>query len=454
MTPRERIIQKEQLELYKRQRQLSKLTNIAALPIFVLVLLLLAAFVDEIATATTGQVQSSVITEFIVRPQKIDYNEGVAIFSGMSVFAGVTYVLAPFYKTLADKLGRKPFLVINVAGMGLGMLLCLWSPNIVVYLVGSAFIAFFIQHDMQIIYLYEIVPANRRATIYGIVKGLANLSIIAVPLLRTVAMKNDPELWRNVFAVPVLACVVIAILIMLFAKETKMFLSQRINWLSKPYEERHPVKQEKKAKENKGKTGIAVGMKHLFKEKQLLFILITCCCFSLVTSCFYGFTESIMYDYGMKTEEITDALLFYPIIYALIIPACGFLSDRIGRKKVIIISGATAVMFHLPACIVGILYGLYLGSWWATVDFTSMMSSESVPTHNRGSVAGASSLVQVVAGGLGAVVTIVAPLLFQYIGFGYMVVTIPFVLIGLIVMALKVRETKGVDLSAVQYENS
>jgi hypothetical protein len=52
------------------------------------------------------------------------------------------------------------------------------------------------------------------------------------------------------------------------------------------------------------------------------------------------------------------------------------------------------------------------------------------------------------------VVTIVAPLLFQRIGFGYMVVTIPFVLLGVAILAIKVRETKGVDLGSVRYENN
>lgn len=87
------------------------------------------------------------------------------------------------------------------------------------------------------------------------------------------------------------------------------------------------------------------------------------------------------------------------------------------------------------------------------MDFTTMMSSESVPTHNRGSVAGAGNLIAMLAGILGMVLTINAPLLFPKIGFGYMAVAIPFILIGLIMLSVRVRETKGVDLSTVEYEN-
>ena len=44
--------------------------------------------------------------------------------------------LVPFYKALADKFGRKPFLVLNTLGMGVGMALAWWSPNMVLYFIG------------------------------------------------------------------------------------------------------------------------------------------------------------------------------------------------------------------------------------------------------------------------------------------------------------------------------
>lgn len=54
--------------------------------------------------------------------------------------------LVPFYKALADKFGRKPFLVLNTLGMGVGMALAWWSPNMVLYFIGYGMTVFFVQH--------------------------------------------------------------------------------------------------------------------------------------------------------------------------------------------------------------------------------------------------------------------------------------------------------------------
>lgn len=460
----EKMKQKEERELDKRKRQLAK--GVLALPV-VLILIILAAFVDEIATASGGQIQSSVINEFLVIPNGISYNAGVAMFAGMTSITSLIMFLAPFYRPLADKFGRKIFLAINAGGMGLGMLLCWWSPNIAVFIIGSAIVSFFIQHDMQIVYLHEVVPADKRATIYGLVKGIANLSIVAVPLLRQYAMKNNPELWRNIYIFPILLSIVIVICIIVKMRETEVFLEKRIDYLEEPFEERHPVVQTKSNKKkvtDTQKTGILIGLKHLFKEKQLFAILLTTCCFAMVSPCIYGYVESIMFDFGMETADITKALMLYPFLYAAILPLAGFISDKIGRKKIIVISGLMTIIgfaaFNIMAMIganpyiIGICYGIYLGFWWTTVDFTTMMSTESVPTYNRGSVAGAGNLVSLIAGILGMALTIAAPLLFSHIGFGYMAVSIPFILIGIISLAIRVRETKGVDLSTIEYENS
>lgn len=458
-----KLEQKEERELEKRKKQMAKGTM--ALPV-VLLLLVIAAFVDEIATASGGQIQSSVINEFLVIPNGITYNEGVAMFAGMTAVTSILLFLAPFYRPMADKYGRKIFLAINLTGMGVGMLLCWWSPNIIVFITGSAIVSFFIQHDMQIIYLHEVVPAEKRATIYGFVKGLANLSIVAVPLLRKFVMKNNPEMWRNIYVFPIILSIVVVLCIVFKLRETEIFLKKRIDYLEQPFGVRHPVVQTKSKKEKVAdtqKTGIWVGMKHLFKEKQLFSILITSCCFAMVSPCIYGYVESIMYDFGMETADITKALMLYPFVYAAILPVAGYLSDKIGRKKIIVASGLITIIgfaaFNMLAMLganpyaIGICYGIYLGFWWTTVDFTTMMSSESVPTHNRGSVAGAGNLIAMLAGILGMVLTINTPLLFPKIGFGYMAVAIPFILIGLIMLSVRVRETKGVDLSTVEYEN-
>ena len=60
----------------------------------------------------------------------------------MSLPANIIILILPFYKALADRLGRRLFLFINTIGMGMGMLICMVAPNIYIYIVGLLVIKF------------------------------------------------------------------------------------------------------------------------------------------------------------------------------------------------------------------------------------------------------------------------------------------------------------------------
>ena len=434
-----------------------------------LIALFLASVVDEISSSIGTQIQSSVVTEFFVRPLNIPYNEAMAMFSTATTFSYALMALVPFYKALADKIGRKPFLVFNTFGMGMGMALACWSPNMVVYFIGYGMTVFFVQHDMQIVYLYEIVPKEKRATIYGLIKGISTLGIVLIPMLRSSVMGTDTSLWRGVYIIPAVIAIVVSLFSLLVTRESKTFLHQRISYLESPYEVRHPEvkklsKEEKKnqKEENKQqKTGVFHALGHLVKNKQLLWLAIVSCAFALGSTTISGYSESIMTDFGMTPETVNEALIIYPFLYAALIVGAGFVGDKLGRKTIVSVCGALAVLgfisFNVSAWLtgspylVGIFYGLYLGCWWITLDYVGMMVAESAPTYNRGSVLGAVNLITMVGSGLGSIVPIFAVLLFDKIGFGYMTAVMPFAFIGVLLLIFKVKETKGVDLDKVTY---
>ena len=346
MKTREQIDERDKKELEFRKNQNGKKALKYGFAC-TLIALFLASVVDEISSSIGTQIQSSVVTEFFVRPLNIPYNEAMAMFSTATTFSYALMALVPFYKALADKIGRKPFLVFNTFGMGMGMALACWSPNMVVYFIGYGMTVFFVQHDMQIVYLYEIVPKEKRATIYGLIKGISTLGIVLIPMLRSSVMGTDTSLWRGVYIIPA------------------------------------------------------------------------------------------------------------------VIVGAGFVGDKLGRKTIVSVCGALAVLgfisFNVSAWLtgspylVGIFYGLYLGCWWITLDYVGMMVAESAPTYNRGSVLGAVNLITMVGSGLGSIVPIFAVLLFDKIGFGYMTAVMPFAFIGVLLLIFKVKETKGVDLDKVTY---
>lgn len=457
MRQREQNESKTARELAKRKKQ----QNMKPLKyglFLALAALFLAGVVDEITSCINTQVQSSVVTEFFVRPMNLPFNEAMSKFSTVKLISYALMILVPFYKALSDKFGRKPFLIFNTMGMGFGLFLAFWSPNVTVYFIGYGLMSFFVMHDMQIVYLYEIVPKEKRATIYGLIKGIGTLSVILIPLLRGAVMGNDTMLWRGVYLIPAILAIGISIFSLLITRESKTFLDQRIKYLELPYEQRNPSKKENTSN-NQQKSGIFQAMKYLFKNKQLLWLSIISIVFTVCSTTMAAFPESIMTDYGMSTQSVTQALLIYPFLYAALLSLAGIIGDKFGRKTIVCIAGICSIVgfvcFNLSAFAgitpyaVGIFYGVYLGCWWLTVDYISMMVAESAPTYNRSSVLGAVGLISMIGSILGQVVPIGAALIFEKIGFGYMTVVIPFVVIGVILVIWKAKETKGVDLNDV-----
>lgn len=464
MGSRERIEALEARELERRSRQLNKKPLKFGL-LFASIAILLAAGIDAITTQIGGQLQSAIVTEFFAKPLNLPYNEAIAMFSAVNIISYLILPIQPFYKALSDKFGRKPFLAFNIIGMGVGLLLCAWSPNVIVYYIGYAISTFMVSADMQIVYLYEVAPRKNRATFYGIVKGTGAFCIVLVPILRATVMGNDSTRWRSVYVIPIICAFVIAAYILLVPRETEMFLKQRVEYLSQPYEQRHPQKTKKEKKngtEKQQKTGVFHAMKHLFKSSQLFWLTIISVLFSICSMAFGSYAESIMTDFGMATEAVTTALFIYPFMNMGITWISGFLSDRLGRKPIIAGAGILTMIgficFNFSAFwgaspyLVGFFYGLYLPCWWTTLDFSSMVAAESTPTYNRASVLGALTLLKLIGQALGLVLPIVAPLMFSRIGFGYMVAVIPFVVAGIVLLIWKVKDTNGVDLNTVEYD--
>lgn len=462
MSSREKIEARDARELERRRKQLNRKPLKFAL-FFSAIAILLGAGIDAIATQISGQLQSSIVTEFFVEPYGLTYNEAISRFSAVNIISYLIMPILPFYKALSDKFGRKPFLAFNIIAMGVGLILCAWSPSIVIYYIGYGLIMFMISSDMQIIYLYEVAPQKTRATFYGIVKGTGAFCIILVPLLRATVMGNDSTLWRNVYIIPAVLAFVIAAYILLVPRESEMFLKQRVQYLERPYDERHPEKKRAgKKKDQQRKSGVFHAMKYLFKEKQLFWLTMISVVFAIGSMCFSSYMESIMTDFGMSTEAVTTALMIYPFMNMGITWISGIVSDKIGRKAIIVVTGVIAVLgficfnvsafMGMSAYVVGFFYGLYLPCWWQVGDYMSMIVAESTPTYNRASVLAAVGLLRLIGQALGLLMPVIAPMLFEHIGFGYMVIVIPFVVIGLSLLICKVKDTKGVDLNTVEYE--
>lgn len=452
----EKLAAKEQRELTRLRKKRSK----PAYAGYLLVLCVIIIFIhisDEITTNIGAYVQSSVVTEFLAKPLGISYTDALGTYSSMTMLIGMFSFIAPFYKSLADVLGRKPFLCLNMVGMAIGLVLCWWSPSIYVYIVGYALCQFFIQHDLQVVYIFEVAPPEKRATIYGITKCLGTIGLVIVPILRDQLMGNDATLWRSIFLLPVIIALAASVCAFVFMRESEVYIDSRIEHLETPLEERLAKKEAKKKEEKENKAGVFRAIGYVLRNKELRWLAIAYIVYYVAVSAMSSYYESIMTNYGMSTEAVTQALMVYPFVFAAIVLIFGFIGDKLGRKAVAVIGGLCALLgfaaFNFAAkngispYIVGTLYGIYLGGFWQGGDYMNMMAAEKAPTEIRSSVLGGMGLLMMIGAMLGGVGVTVGFFFANSVGLVCMMVAIPAVVIGVGILLAKVKDTKGADLT-------
>ena len=195
------LTQKEQHELTRARKALSKIQMPGYLA-YLLTILSMVYIVDEIASNINSALQSDMVTQFYVNGMGLEFNTGLAAYSAMTAPLYACMLITPFYKSLADRYGRKLFLALNTFGMGLGMLICMLAPNPFVYLLGIGIINFLMNNDMQVLYIMESAPEKHRAKITSITKAIALLGVMAIPALRDLFLLEDGTGWQKVFMIP------------------------------------------------------------------------------------------------------------------------------------------------------------------------------------------------------------------------------------------------------------
>ena len=455
----------------KESRQLAKLKRVQRKGNsgkYFLVLLMLIAVVnilDEVTSNLTVTVQSSFVTEFFVNNpfmgKYYTYEDGLAFHSGIGVFTYVLGLFTPFYKALADKWGRKPLFVMSTLGMALGLLIIHLSSSYIMFLVGFAVISFFMGHDIQIIYILEEAPDKHRAKIYSFLKSFGILGVILIPALRDILMGDDATKWREIFLVPALLGFAAVVFVLFLAKDTKVFVSERIEYLSRSYEERQAEKELKKKQKQaqRNQAGVFNGVKYIFSNKDTKMLIISHIIFDSAMPAIALYFESSMHQAGMSTSSITKALFMVPVVYASITFLSGFIADKLGRKVTVTAFSVTCVggyalfvagiLLGWNPYLVGAFAGLYQGSYWIGRDYMNVMMTEKVPTDIRASVVGAEGLLVII----GLVVgygSIILGITLMPIWWACLAISIPAVSIAAIMFVLKVKETKGVSLEEIE----
>ena len=463
---------KEAQELLRRERQSAQPKGRGYL--YYLLLIISVVYISDEIASNVGMQMQSVIAQVLFAPV---FGQDMAV-ARMSMLTSITMaasLFAMFYKPLADRYGRKPFLVINTLCMGLSMVVVSVATNIPVYLLGAMIIAFFTPHDMHAVYLLEATPPRHRAKLFSVVKAVATLGVMCIPLLRRLFMPEGVEGWRLVYLVPSAVAVIATIVALIFVRETDAFLVKRLEYLRTDPAQREATKKEKQVEQAQG--GMVSAARYCFRHRQLRWLLIAGIFLQ------WGFLMPMYYEatmtqgyaapflaQGMALEAakaaampiVTQALLLFPIGCALPQLVHGFFSDKWGRKPTVILTALCAVggfvLFYIGAgqnwipWLVGLLCGAAVGSTWSTIDIAgAIMCSESAPTNLRSSVLSVQPLLSGIIGGVVMAAGIVLVNIFgdAYAGLISLAVAVPGMLIGVVIITLKVRETKHVKLEEI-----
>lgn len=468
---------KEQKRALRNEREIKRWEREKARPkgryylAYVIFIITLIYAVDEIASQITTLMKTEIANDLFAT------GNSVGLLNILSILVVPFQALGLLYRPLADRFGRKVFLIVNTFGMSLALLIIFLSRNVIVYFIGACMVQFFIPHDMHVVYIMESSTPKQRARTYAVIKFIANMGVMLIPLMRKVMMDNASE-WRNVFLVPAIVGLVGSFIALILARETDSFIDSRLRYLNMTEAEREEEKRRKASENAQG--GLIHALKFALKHKQLRWLYITSAILNLgfiatidyqaIMS--YGYAQNLMEsglfaDLGKAVESvstgvITDALFLFPVGSAVAQVIMGFISDIKGRKTAAIVTAVNCLIsfilfsvgstFAWTPYLVGFMCGACVGSYYSTNDVIIMMIGESSPTNLRSSTMSAQFIVT----GLGVVVSYAVSLPLSAI-FGNTIIGIvafcllvPGFILGLISLWLKCHETKGIDMETVK----
>ena len=466
-----RIALRREKEIAKWEREKARPRKNTYFCYLIFVLTLIYA-TDEIASQIGTLMKTEIANDLL----SSFGNSSVGVMDMIGMVVVPFQILGLFYRPLADKWGRKVFLIVNTFGMSIALLVIFLSRNLLLYFLGACMIQFFIPHDMHVVYIMETAPAKRRAVMYSCIKFVANMGVMLVPVLRRLLMQEASQ-WRQVYLIPALVGLACSFIALLSARETDAFIDSRLRYLRMTDEEREREAASRNAENTQG--GLFHALRFALRHKQLRWLYISAALANLGMILTIDYQVIMSYGYAsyylgsgayatmeaainaVSVNVITTALFAFTIGSACAQVVMGFLCDGPGRKPAAIAMAAMCVAsflgFYIGSnlgwnpWIVGFLCGATIGSYYSTNDVLIMMIGESAPTNLRSSAIAAQYIV--VGIGFGVTYLVAIPLATALGNAAVGLVALCFLTPGfigaLITLWRKTADTKGLNLDTV-----
>ena len=118
--------------------------------------------------------------------QEVTHTVNVAPYLGImtALYAVMQFVFAPVLGALSDRLGRRPILLLSLAGAAVNYVLMAWAPNLWTLLLGRA-IAGMTSANMAVAmaYLTDISPEETRPRRFGLFNAMFGIGFVIGPVL-------------------------------------------------------------------------------------------------------------------------------------------------------------------------------------------------------------------------------------------------------------------------------
>lgn len=304
-------------------------------------------------------------------------------------------MLTPFVRSYADIVGRKVMLFINVALLAVGSVICMLADSLIIYLLGNGILILGYSLDIHMIYIVDMLPANRRATVRGICGGTAMAAAMCIPLMRSLVANRSGHGWQEIYVVGIaggvviLACMGIYMVVRSAAGQGSCGgdeIQENETATNETLIKRESVKD--------GNIHFIQTLGALCKQNRTKALLISICAVGLATAGIQYYNEPLLAFGGMSEKNVNLVLVWQPMTALAVNVITGIAADRTRREYVvaagITLSLVSGCVFIIGAgrmaspVLMGILWGSMSGSYYSSEELINMMVMESAAPEVRG----------------------------------------------------------------------
>ncbi len=118
--------------------------------------------------------------------KEVTHAQDVAPYIGVmtALYAVMQFIFAPVLGALSDRLGRRPVLLISLAGAAINYLFLAFAPNLLMLLLGRAIAGLTSANSsVAAAYITDVSPEDQRARRFGLLNAMFGIGFIVGPVL-------------------------------------------------------------------------------------------------------------------------------------------------------------------------------------------------------------------------------------------------------------------------------